>query len=269
MKFLSVGDNCIDNYVELARRFPGGNALNVAIYANRLPNVTATYIGVVGTDENGDFLLSEIRREGFKTDNVIRLPGKTAITTINVRNGERIFTNYDEGVQKNAIFPFEFLEKFYDYDIAHFTVWGFGREHIKFLKKSSKIKISLDFSNQLDHESINILPYLDYAFFSGKELLKKEEDVEKRIKDLKKRTSGLIIFTFGEYGSIAFDGKTFFRGQAKQVNVVDTLGAGDSFIASFLCSLQMDGNITKALEKGHETAKEICLRLGAWGGDDN
>ncbi|MCX6655922.1 MAG: fructoselysine 6-kinase, partial [Candidatus Bathyarchaeota archaeon] len=32
MKLLAVGDNCVDNYTELGRRFPGGNALNVAVY---------------------------------------------------------------------------------------------------------------------------------------------------------------------------------------------------------------------------------------------
>ena len=31
MRLLAVGDNCVDQYVELDRKFPGGNALTVAV----------------------------------------------------------------------------------------------------------------------------------------------------------------------------------------------------------------------------------------------
>ena len=266
MRFLSVGDNCLDHYAELGQRFPGGNSLNVAVYANRISNVEATYIGVVGTDENGDFILDEMRREGLKTDNVIRLHGNTAVTTIHIRNGERVFVNYDAGIQKNAVLPHGLLREFNNYDIVHFTVWGFGKENINELKRISNLKISFDFSNQFDNEALKVLPWVDYSFFSGKELIRKEVDLEEFVTNLKKRTPGLIIMTLGEYGSIAFDGETFYKGQAKPVNVLDTLGAGDSFIASFLCSKNKGVSIDSSLEKGHEASRKICSRLGAWGG---
>jgi len=59
-RILAIGDNYIDHYTELGKRFPGGNALNVAVYPSRIPGIKVSYKGVVGTDENGDFIMELI-----------------------------------------------------------------------------------------------------------------------------------------------------------------------------------------------------------------
>ncbi|MCK4583541.1 fructoselysine 6-kinase, partial [Candidatus Bathyarchaeota archaeon] len=102
LRLLAVGDNCVDHYVELERRFPGGNALNVAVYASRLPGVEADYVGVLGTDSEGDFMFNQIQAEGLDASLLLRREGETAVTTILVRDGERVFADYHEGVQMNA-----------------------------------------------------------------------------------------------------------------------------------------------------------------------
>jgi sugar/nucleoside kinase (ribokinase family) len=75
------------------------------------------------------------------------------------------------------------------------------------------------------------------------------------------------VLTLGEYGSITYDGAKFYYGKAFPVNVIDTLGAGDAFIAEFLCNRVIGKTIQKSIEAGHLAATEICKRLGAWGGD--
>jgi len=267
MRLLSIGDNCIDHYAELGKRFPGGNALNVAIYANRIRGVEADYIGVVGDDEAGDFILRQMRQEGLSTQGVQHLHGKTAVTTILIRDGERVFAAYDEGVQRNAVFPSEWLKKIPEYDIAHYTVWGFGREHVPKIKKDGHPILSCDFSSELDSPALEIMPHLDYAFFSGSKLIEKGENPEERLTQLKERTGGTVVMTLGEHGSIAHDGKRIHRGKATPVVVVDTLGTGDAFIASFLASAASGDPIPEALEKGHRAAAPVCRRLGAWGGE--
>lgn len=266
MRLLAVGDNCVDHYRELGRRFPGGNALNVAVYAHRIPGVEADYIGVMGTDEAGDFMLDEMRHEGLGTDGVIRLPGSTAVTTILIRGGDRVFADYAEGVQKDSVFPEGLLPRVSRYDLVHFTVWGFGREHIVALKETSSSALSCDFSNQFDHLVTEVMPWLDYSFFSGKELIGRGLSPEERLVELKMRTPGLVVMTLGEHGSIACDGKRLYRGEAEKVDVVDTLGAGDAYIAAFLCSRQRGAPIQEAMKAGHRVAAEVCGRLGAWGG---
>lgn len=268
MRILSIGDNCVDHYVELGKRFPGGNALNVAVYASRIGRVEADYVGVVGDDEAGDFILRQMRAEGLSNQGVSRLAGRSAVTTILIRNGERVFAAYNEGVQKNAVFPTEWLKKIHDYDIVHYTVWGFGREHIPEIKKDSHPILSCDFSSELDSPALEIMPRLDYAFFSGSKLIEKGENPEERLTLLKKRTAGTVVMTLGERGSIAHDGKRIHRGKAIPVEVVDTLGAGDAFIAAFLASAASGTPIPEDLEKGHRAAAPICRRPGAWGGEE-
>lgn len=226
MRLLAIGDNCIDNYSELGMRFPGGNALNIAVYAHRIPGIDSDYIGVMGDDEAGDFMVDQIRREGLRTDGIIRPHGKSAVTTILIRGGDRIFADYVEGVQKDAKFPSPLLPKVRTYDLVHFSVWGFGRNHIPWIKRGNLPVLSFDFSNQFQHDALSVLPHLDYCFFSGKELITKNIDPEEKLKEFKARTPGLVVMTLGEHGSLAYDGKKFYRGKAEPVEVVDTLGAG-------------------------------------------
>jgi fructoselysine 6-kinase len=266
MKLLAVGDNCVDNYTELGRRFPGGNALNVAVYAHRVPSFEADYIGVVGDDEAGDFLVDQIRREGLETDGVICKPGESAVTNILIRAGDRVFDSYVEGVQKNAKFPASLLPRVRTYDLVHYSIWGFGREYIPEIKRGGRPLLSCDFSNQLVHQGLEVMPWLDYSFFSGKELSTKNLKPEEKIRELKARTSGIVIMTLGEHGSIVFDGDRIYKGKAEPVEVVDTLGAGDSYIAAFLCSRLKGSSIPDAIKKGHRAATETCKRLGGWGG---
>ena len=42
----------------------------------------------------------------------------------------------------------------------------------------------------------------------------------------------------GKRGSLAFDGKKYYRQIPKAVDAIDTLGAGDSFTTAFLLSHQ-------------------------------
>ena len=267
MKVLGVGDNCIDDYVELEKKYPGGNALNVAVYASRYPDVDADYIGIVGTDENGGYMLEQIKENGLDTKHIIVKEGTTAVTKILIRDGDRVFDDYIEGVQENAVLPYDKMPDPNEYDLIHFTVWGFGREHIKKIKETSKPLLSCDFSGQLDDPRTEIMPYLDVSFFSGSKLVDEGGDPEAVVKRLKEKTSGLVVMTMGEHGSLVYDGEKLYRGKALPVEVVDTLGAGDSYIASFLVSRLKGETIEESIKEGHLAAKEICKRLGGWGGE--
>ena len=85
MKVLGVGDNCIDDYVELEKKFPGGNALNVAVYASWHNGVDSDYVGIVGTDENGRYMLDQIKKIGIDTKYITVEDGVTAVTKILIR----------------------------------------------------------------------------------------------------------------------------------------------------------------------------------------
>jgi fructoselysine 6-kinase len=270
LKLLSIGDNCVDDYAELGRRFPGGQALNVAVYVNRISGFQADYMGVLGSDDAGDFLFDQIRKEGLETGGIVRLPGVSAVTTVLVRDGERVFAKYIEGVQKDAKFPDEFAARLKNYDLIHYTISGtmsFGKEWIPEIRKMRRIPISCDFSNEFGSVTDELMPFLDYCFFSGRRLEESGVNAENRVRQLKTKTHGLVVMTLGKYGSVVYDGERVYRGEAQRVEVVDTLGAGDAYIAAFLCARMRGETIEDSIKAGHHAAAPICKRLGAWGGN--
>ena len=267
MKVLGVGDNCIDHYVELGKRFPGGNALNFAVYASKYEDIESDYIGIVGTDDNGKYMLEQIAKQGLDTSKIIIKEGPNSVTKILIRDGDRVFDDYTEGVQENEKLPYDKIPSPESYGLIHFTVWGFGRDHLKRLKQSTKAILSCDFSGQLDDPRTEIMAHLDVSFFSGSNIVEKGEDPEPVLKKLKEETSGIVVMTLGKYGSIVYDGETMFKGEALPVEVVDTLGAGDSFITGFLISQLKRESIPESIKQGHIAAREICKRLGGWGGE--
>ena len=74
----------------------------------------------------------------------------------------------------------------------------------------------------------------------------------------------LVVLTCGANGSYVFaaDGKSSFLPTPK-VKVVDTVGAGDSFTATFVASLVKGETIAEAHKKAVDVAAFVCTKHGA------
>ena len=70
--------------------------------------------------------------------------------------------------------------------------------------------------------------------------------------------------TLGENGSIAWDGAQFWRQAPEPVTVIDTMGAGDSFIAGFLCGWSAGMTLPQAIAQGTACAAKTIQYHGAW-----
>ena len=55
MRLAAIGDNCVDFYEKQGWAYPGGNAVNVAVYGRQL-GMDAAYLGWIGTDNFGDMM---------------------------------------------------------------------------------------------------------------------------------------------------------------------------------------------------------------------
>ena len=73
-----------------------------------------------------------------------------------------------------------------------------------------------------------------------------------------------LILTRGSEGYTVFEKGGMFMGKAKQVKIVDTVGAGDAFLAGFTMSLLGGGGAEEAAEKGSQLAAEVCSHRGAF-----
>ena len=97
IRIAAVGDNCMDVYDSTGEAFPGGNPVNVAVYVKRM-NGDSSYTGVVGTDDYGKIMIEALKGKGVDISHVKILERKPAVTHVELKNGDRIVGDYEEGV---------------------------------------------------------------------------------------------------------------------------------------------------------------------------
>ena len=92
MKLAAIGSNCIDYYINLGagKAFPGGGPVNMAVYTVRLGG-EAAYIGPVGNDYYGQVMIRAMERKGVDITHLSVKEGKTAVSQVELIDGERVF----------------------------------------------------------------------------------------------------------------------------------------------------------------------------------
>ena len=167
MRFATVGDNCIDDYEALGLCYAGGNPVNVAVYLRRLGE-EASYTGAVGDDSYGKVILDRLKNKDVDISHVKVLPGKTAITKVELVDGERVFKDYDEGVLQDFKLSAEDIDYLCGHDLIISGIWGMIEDDLPKLKVRG-VPIAFDFSDQPTHPIVDkAIDHVTYAFFRQK-----------------------------------------------------------------------------------------------------
>lgn len=260
IRIAAAGDNCVDAYSD-GNAYPGGNPVNVAVYVARLGG-ESTYIGAVGTDKYGKIMLDAIAAKGVDISHMKVLEGNTAVSQVEIVNGDRVFGDYDEGVMADFKLNAEDIEFLAGYDMVVSGLWGMCEHELPLLKEKGAT-IAFDFATKLDDPVLEIaIPYVDYAFFSIDD--QSEEEIRAFMLEMYKKGPRVIVVTRGEAGSIAYDGKEFHTYGIVPVDVVDTMGAGDSFIAGFLYAVCGGKSVPEAMADGAKNSSVTLAYAGAW-----
>src|SRR5699024_2061066 len=91
---VSVGDNVVDRSAEYGTAFPGGGAVNVAVFASRCQG-DAAYVGVLGSDEDGELVVQALKAEQVDTQAIRWTDEPTAVAEIAIdEHGDRQFTSW-------------------------------------------------------------------------------------------------------------------------------------------------------------------------------
>ena len=114
-------------------------------------------------------------------------------------------------------------------------------------------------------------PYYDYPYLIIKDFLSSNEcdDINKKVKEdddyeqAQVKIKDLLIITLGENGSLLYDGKEKLHIKAKKVKVVETTGAGDSFIGAFAYKLLNDLPYKEAAEFASLVSAVTVTKVGA------
>lgn len=263
MKLAAVGSNCIDFYANLegGKAYPGGGPVNMAVYTVRLGG-QASYIGPVGDDKFGSIMAKAIREKGVDVSHLHVKSGKTAVSQVELIDGERVFGDYDEGVLSDYVLSEDDINFILKHDMVVCDLWGKVEGQYKDLKEKG-ITTVFDCATRPEDEAAQIaMPYTDILFFSEEE---DSDFLRQQMIAYAQKGPKLVVAMLGTKGSLCYDHQDFHSyGIVECDKVVDTMGAGDSYIAGFLSAYQEGNDILTCMHKGAANATETLKYFGAW-----
>ena len=126
------------------------------------------------------------------------------------------------------------------------------------------LKTAFDCATRPEDEACQTaIPHTDYLFFSSDD--GDTSALRDQMRGYQSRGPALVTAMLGEHGSLCFDGQEFHKfGIVPCDKVVDTMGAGDSFVAGFLFGICEGLPIERAMEKGAANATETLKYFGGW-----
>ena len=250
----TIGDNTVDQYFGAEQTsFVGGNAVNVAVKLRTLGNDVA-YAGAVGPDADGERIRRTLQDEGVDTSLLVDLPGITSVSRIRVEDdGERVIFFEDFATSADYRPDEDALDALAARRLVHIGMNPFADEIRRGLRARGVLvtqdcAVSSGFAD------------LDVAFCSAGD---DRAGAERLAREAVAGGASLAVVTCGPAGSIAFDGERWWEAAAQPIDVVDTTGAGDSYIAGFVDRFARGEDIQTCMTEGSRVAALTCQH---WGG---
>ena len=269
---------------------PGGAPANVAVAAARLGS-EAAFVGSVGEDLFGDFILRALDSEGVDTSAVMRQepPTRTSLAFVEIKGGDRSFTFYRSDPAADELLSPEDVTR----EVLSGTSFvNFGSIPLIKDPVRSAIHRAVELANELDVPvafDVNLREHLWESVEAAREAIAPllgrsrivkvsddelspllgTEDVEEAAKTLLDRGAALVLVSLGAEG--AFYATREFAGAvpAFEVEVVDPTGAGDAFLAASLVHLSEGGwdeaRVREAVRRGTAAGAIACTDYGAMG----
>ncbi|WP_010294127.1 ribokinase [Clostridium senegalense] len=245
----------------------GGKGLNQAVAASRIGG-DVNFFGAIGKDTHGEFLLESMKKNNLKVKNIkICEQIKTGIANIMLCDGENSIVIVAGANSKcNIEYINSIKEKILECDIIVLQL-EIPLDTVEFIinlayKNNKKIILNPAPAIKLSKEIVDKVSYIIPNEHEYKVVLDTENAMEK---ELKKYPNKLII-TNGENGVWYFDGKEVINIPAKKVKVIDTTGAGDTFVGTFAGAIANELALKEAIEFGVKCSGISVTKLGAQGG---
>lgn len=274
MKLIAVGDNVSDTYLDDGVYYPGGQAVNVAVNAALDGAEQAGYLGVFGDDARADYIRAVLEGKGVSCARCRRAYAPTARPGVRLVDGDRVF---QRGPRDSCQHLFamnivsEDLELLGGYDVCHLT----NEAHLEgeLARIREVVPVSFDFSCDRDSAYLDaVCPHVDYAFVSGADL--SHDEARALAEAIVARGVRVAVVTRGEHGALALEAPAgeeapaalrLHEVAASPAELLDTMGAGDSFAAAFLVRYLDARDVAGALVFAAERAARTCEVHGAFG----
>jgi fructokinase len=250
----------------------GGSPYNVAIGLGRLAAETA-FLSRISKDGNGEALAAGLLDNGVDISFVARDPRPTTLAFVmrgTAKTGSR-YAFYLDGTAYDGPWPFptEWPVAARHLHVGSFSAVERHGESVVSAMKDAGAHATVSYDP-------NIRPFVTPDRVSVRELVERqaslahvvkasEEDlqwlypgrsVEKSLAALTANGPRFCVVTLGERGALAMLGSEQIAVPAPRVDVVDTVGAGDSFMSALLSAMDRDS----ALGSGSAAPDRASLR---------
>lgn len=271
---------------------PGGSPYNVAMGAGRLGTPTA-FLGCISQDAFGQRLRSHLAASGVSLEYVKESEHLTTLALVTPSESGEFFSFYCENTADRLLYPEDLPAALPANAALHFGSYSLvlepGASSLELLmrREARRRLISLD-PNVRPFLIPNREAYLErlLAWLEQVDLVKVSQadlewlypgaDLESIAQEWKQLGQALVVVTQGGRGALAVTGQAVLRVQAPQVDVVDTVGAGDAFMSGVLSWLWQHGawsraalesltgeQVTDLLNFAAKVAAITCTRAGA------
>lgn len=232
------------------------------------------FISRIGDDPLGQLSVERLATSGVDVSRVRRVSGSTStgLTVILPRSGFRNICTYP-----GTMFEMNFEDLDLDFlaDSRHFHLSSFflhrallprTRELFAAMKArglTTSLDVNDDPEDRWDSGVWNVLPYVDIFFLNARELEKitGKPDLPSGVARLADAVPNVVVKLGADGALLAHRGGTL-RSPAVHANVVDVVGAGDSFDAGFLHQFVRGASLDLCLDFGDLTGAFSTTRPG-------
>ena len=257
---------------------PGGSGSNVIVQLARL-GAKCGYIAALSKDRYGLDILNNLKAEGVDTSCMeVFDKGVTLHTDIVIdQNGDKfIMLNMGDTFEK---LEFDDMKKLYvEKAKVFYTDLCPGKPAMKAITAARNRGIETVFNMQVGLATMNGLGVSKEELLAcirevdvfapcrqGLFDLTGTENLDECCGYLRNYTDAVLLFTLGSGGSAAYDRDgTKYEVPCKKVNVIDTTGAGDSYMGGFIYSYCIKGkDLLSSMRFATSCAAHTCSGLGA------
>jgi sugar/nucleoside kinase (ribokinase family) len=220
----------------------GSSSVIMACGAARL-GLRVTFIGLVGDDLFGHFMIKEMQSHGLNTDEVVIDPIQaTGISIILAKATDRAILTFPGTIPELQMSHINLgiMDRASHVHVgSYFLLDKLQRDLPEIFRIAKEKGISTSLDTNWDPNGRwdigSIIPFIDILFPNENELLNltRETDLSAGLEKMSDAIP-LIAVKLGENGAMARQSDQIFESASIKVNVVDTVGAGDCFDAGFI-----------------------------------
>ncbi len=257
----------------------GGAPLNVALRAQSFGNNTKV-ISAIGNDDIGKEIISEMKAYSANLEH-IQVSKKFDTSVVLVYLDDKGSASYeikipcawdDIGILEKDIAAVKTADAFiYGSLIARSAT---SRETLFELLNKSKFNV-FDVNLRPPHYShatlLSLMKHADFIKFNDDEIFEiceymgaKDKSIEECIKFIAQvtNTNGICV-TLGKDGAVLFINNKLYHNKGYKVTVADTVGSGDSFLATIISELLIDSSPQEAIDRACAVGAIVASKNGA------